>query len=391
MSLTFSITNYPTGISPSSVAIGDLNGDGQPDLVTANIGGDPNASLPPAGTVSVLLGSSGGTFSAATTYPTESLMAFSVAIGDLNGDGHLDLAVANFGDPSGFGQNGTVSVFLGSGGGTFSAATRYSTQTGFAGAQSVAIGDLNGDGKLDLAVADASNKVPFLFGNGDGSFNVPTPPTFTGINNPGSVAIADLNGDGRLDLALANFNTAPGSAGTVTVLFGQVGGGFTRLNLPTGGANASSVAIGDLNGDGKLDLAVTYAGSNTVSVLLGNGIGGFSAATPYPTGTNPLSVAIGDLNGDGRLDLAIGNYDSNTVSVLLGSVGGGFQLPPHPPPAREQSSDRKVEIRIRERLIDEREVPPFLVVRPKAAACHRRGEQCAVRLRLRAHARVRGP
>jgi FG-GAP-like repeat/FG-GAP repeat len=235
MSLPFSITNYPTGISPSSVAVGDLNGDGQPDLVTANIGGDPNASPPPAGTVSVLLGSSGGTFSAATPYPTESLMAFSVAIGDLNGDGHLDLAVANFGDPSGFGQNGTVSVFLGSGGGTFSAATRYSTQTGFAGAQSVAIGDLNGDGKLDLAVADASNKVPILFGNGDGSFNVPTPPTFTGINNPGSVAIADLNGDGRLDLALANFNTAPGSAGTVTVLFGQVGGGFTRLNLPTGG------------------------------------------------------------------------------------------------------------------------------------------------------------
>ena len=85
MSLTFSIKNYPTGISPSSVAIGDLNGDGQPDLVTANIGGDPNASLPPAGTVSVLLGSSGGTFSAATTYPTESLMAFSVAIGDLPG------------------------------------------------------------------------------------------------------------------------------------------------------------------------------------------------------------------------------------------------------------------------------------------------------------------
>ncbi|HEX2473120.1 MAG TPA: VCBS repeat-containing protein, partial [Lacipirellulaceae bacterium] len=84
-------------------------------------------------------------------------------------------------------------------------------------------------------------------------------------------------------------------------------------------------AIGDLNGDGKLDLAVTYAGSNTVSVLLGSVGGGFSAATPYPTGTNPLSVAIGDLNGDGRRDLAVANHDSNTVSVLLGNVGGGFQ------------------------------------------------------------------
>ena len=86
MSLTFKITNYPTGINPSSVAIGDLNGDGRPDLVTANIGGDPLAVPTPAGTVSVLLGSSGGTFPAATPpYPTGSPLAFSVAIGDLNG------------------------------------------------------------------------------------------------------------------------------------------------------------------------------------------------------------------------------------------------------------------------------------------------------------------
>src|SRR5262249_47605689 len=95
MSLTFKIMNYPTGISPSSVAIGDLNGDGQLDLVTTNIGGDVNANPLPAGTVSVLLGNSGGTYSAATPYPTGSVLPFSVAIGDLNGDGRLDLAVAN--------------------------------------------------------------------------------------------------------------------------------------------------------------------------------------------------------------------------------------------------------------------------------------------------------
>jgi len=328
MSLTFSITNYPTGINPISVAVGDLNGDGQLDLVTANVGGDPFGNPTPAGTISVLLGSGGGTFSAATPYPTGSVLAFSVAIGDLNGDGKLDLAVANYGDPTSGSPAGTISIFLGEGGGTFSAATQYSTLTGFSGAQSVAIGDLNGDGKLDLAVADASGKVPILLGNGDGTFNVQTPLTFSGLNNNGSIAIADLNGDGLLDLALTNFGTSLGGSGagtTVSVLLGKVGGGFINSGTLSTGTNPSSVAIGDLNGDGRLDLAVANAGSNTVSVLLGSVGGGFQAQTPYATGTNPESVAIGDLNGDGRLDLAVANYDSNTVSVLLGSVGGGFQ------------------------------------------------------------------
>jgi FG-GAP-like repeat/FG-GAP repeat len=326
MSLTFSSVNYPTGISPISVAIGDLNGDGRLDLVTANIGGDP--LLNPPGTVSVLLGNGGGTFSAATPYPTGSILSFSVAIGDLNGDGRLDLAVANYGDQFGF-DDRTISVFLGNGGGTFSAATLYSTGTGLPGAQSVAIGDLDGDGDLDLAVAHASNRIGILWGNGDGTFLAQNPPlTFTGLNNPGSIAIGDLDGNGRLDLVLANFGVPPpyGSDGTmVTVLYGQVGGGFTRVNITTGGTNLSSVAIGDLNGDDHLDLAVANAGSNTVSVLLNDGNGNLSAATPYATGTTPNSVAIGDLNGDGRPDLAVANTDSNTVSVLLGNIGGGFQ------------------------------------------------------------------
>src|SRR5262249_54582112 len=109
-------------------------------------------------------------------------------------------------------------------------------------------------------------------------------------------------------------------------LFGRVGGGFNQVSLTTG-TNPSSVAIGDLNGDGHLDLAVANAGSNTVSVLLYNGIGvsGFAAATPYATGGTPEPVAVGDLNGDGRPDLAVANTDSNTVSVLLGNGDGTFQ------------------------------------------------------------------
>jgi uncharacterized protein (DUF2141 family) len=126
----------------------------------------------------------------------------------------------------------------------------------------------------------------------------------TGTNST-SVAIGDLNGDGKLDLAVTNIGVLDPlgeftSPGTVSVLLGNVNG------------NPDAVAMGDLNGDGRLDLAVANAGSNTVSVLLGNGAGGFQAQTQYATGTNPDSVAIGDLNGDGRLDLAVANHNSNT-------------------------------------------------------------------------------
>ena len=194
MSLTFSITNYPTGISPSSVAIGDLNGDGRLDLVTANIGGDPLGTPTPAGTVSVLLGNGGGTFSAATPYPTGSVIPSSVAIGDLNGDGRLDLAVTNYGSPSSLVPAGTVSVFLGAGGGTLAAATQYPTGTGLPGAQSVAIGDLNGDGRLDLAVANSSSSISVLLGQAGGGFLTLSPRALSPVNNFSSVALADLNG-----------------------------------------------------------------------------------------------------------------------------------------------------------------------------------------------------
>src|SRR5262249_13966372 len=203
MSLTFSITNYPTGISPSSVAIGDLNGDGRLDLVTANIGGDPLATPTPAGTISVLLGNGGGTFSAATPYPTGSVLPSSVAIGDLNGDGRLDLAVANYGSPISLVPAGTISVFLGTGNGTFPAATHSPTGTGQSGARSRPIGAPNGDGRLALAVAQGAPSTSVLRGQaGGGSLTLP-PRALSSLNNPSSIALGDLNGDGRLDLAIA--------------------------------------------------------------------------------------------------------------------------------------------------------------------------------------------
>ena len=138
-------------------------------------------------------------------------------------------------------------------------------------------------------------------------------------SKPDSVAIGDLNGDGKLDLATAN--TASNS---VSVLIGNGNGTFATAQSFGAGTGAGSVAIGDFNADNKLDLvtANTRPGVNSVSVLIGNGNGTFAAAVQYPVGTNPSSVAVGDLNGDGKLDLAAANSGGTTVSVLLGNGDG---------------------------------------------------------------------
>ncbi len=292
--------NWETGadVGPYSVEIGDLNADGKPDLAAVS------------STVSVLLGNGDGSFGAFTHFETGQ-NPYSLAIGDLNADGKSDLAVAN---PS----SNTVSVLLGNGDGTLGAGT-----SGFGTGidpVSISIGDLNADGKPDLAVANensgaVSGSISVLLGNGDGTFGAKT--DFGAGEDPGSVAIGDLNGDGKPDLAVANFNSQ-----TVSVLLGKGDGAFwPRTDFVTG-TGPQSVAIGDLDGDGKPDLA-TANYSSTVSVLLGNGDGTFGAKTDFGTGPLPRSVAIGDLNGDGKPDLAVANY-YNTASVLLGNGDGTF-------------------------------------------------------------------
>jgi hypothetical protein len=289
---------FTTALLPVSVAIGDLNGDGRPDLAVANY-------TSPA--ISVLLGTSGGSFGPRTDFGTGGSTR-SVAIGDFNRDGRPDLVAANDGP-------GTVSVLLGAGGGSFGAKTDFATADA---PRSVAVADLNGDGVPDLAVACRSaNAVSVLLGTGSGSFGART--DFAVGADPASVAIGDLTGDGKPDLAVANF-----SSSTVSVLYGLGGGSFSPKTDFATGANPISVAIGDVNGDAKLDLAAANYTSSTVSVLLGNGGGGFGAKTDFATGSIAYSVAIGDLNGDGRSDLAVVNTNANTISVLLGTGGGSF-------------------------------------------------------------------
>jgi hypothetical protein len=296
-------TDISTGNLPRWVAIGDLNADRKPDLVVAN---------QMSGTVSVLLGNGDGTFAGKMDLCPGGC-PWPVVIGDLNGDGKPDLAAADE-------CSDTVSVMLGSGGGTFGARTGFGT-----GGHSLAmaIGDLNGDGKLDLVTANGyGSTVTVLLGNGDGTFGMGTD---LGTENcPRSVAIGDLNGDGKPDLAVANCGPYEDPGHTVSVLLGNGDGTFdAKTDYGTGGYPVS-VAIGDLNADGKPDLATANAFENTVSVLLGAGAGTFAAKTDYGTGIGAFSVGIGDLNADGEPDLAVANYASNAVSVLLGNGDGTF-------------------------------------------------------------------
>ena len=237
----------------------------------------------------------------------------SVAVGDFNGDGKQDLATANS-------NLGNVSVLLGNGAGSFSAATNFAV--GGTSPQSVAVGDFNGDGKEDLAVANqGSNNVSVVLGDGTGGFSAPA--NFGVGSNPISVAVGDFNGDGKQDLAVANQGVNQGTD-TVSVLLGNGAGGFSAATNFAVGTFPFSVAVGDFNGDGNQDLAVSNNASS-VSVLLGDGAGGFSVATGFHVGISPTSVVVGDFNGDGNQDFATANQNSLNVSVLLGNGNGTFQ------------------------------------------------------------------
>ena len=210
--------------------------------------------------------------------------------------------------------------------------TTFSTPSAVLGETSVAVGDFNGDGHLDLAVANSySGTVSILLGDGSGNFTPAATPIVTVGHYPYSIAAGDLNGDGHVDLAVANFND-----GTVSILLGDGTGNFTPAATPTitVGHEPYSIAVGDFCGNGKLDLAVANSADNTVSILLGDGAGNFTAAatSPITVGVSPYSVAVGDFLGNGNLDLAVANRCGNdatcnspgTVTILKGDGAGNF-------------------------------------------------------------------
>src|ERR1035437_3974053 len=300
-SLVFNEIDYPTGNEPSSSATADFNGDGKLDIVITNYNGGGSGA-----TFSVFLGNGDGTFQPRIDFPTAT-QPTSVVVGDFNGDGKLDLAIADLAEM-------TVSIYLGNGDGTFQFNAAYPVASG---PYSLAVGDFNGDGILDIAARVKGTTVSILMGNGDGTFQQHS--DFAVGNGHYGIGVGDFNGDGKLDLAAVNDVDY-----SVSILLGKADGTFQPHVEFTTGDKPTFVVTGDFNGDGKLDLAVANA-YGTVSMLLGNGDGSFQPYIDYATGGSPRSLAIGDFNGDGKPDLAAPTYDGNSVAFLLGKGDGTFQ------------------------------------------------------------------
>jgi uncharacterized repeat protein (TIGR01451 family) len=229
-----------------------------------------------------------------------------VAQADFNGDGVLDVAVADAG--------GTVRLLIGNGSGGFTGGTTV-TLTGI-NPHAIVAGDFNGDGHADLAVLSSGNGgILILLGNGQGGFSTPIGP-FASAANGFALVAGDFNNDGILDLA------SSGANGLQVLLGTGFGTFYPTGSFPIGG-NGWSATTGDFNGDGNLDVAVANQTTASVTVLLGNGLGGFTSHT-VPAGNGSTAVVAGYFNADSRLDLAVANAGDNTISILLGDGLGGF-------------------------------------------------------------------
>jgi hypothetical protein len=302
------IQAYPTGSTPYYVATGDFNGDGILDLAVANDGTD---------TVSVLLGNGDGTFGNKTDYTVGS-GPICILAADLNNDGVLDLATTA--------QNSLVAdVLFGDGHGGFGAAQSYPVGPN---PNSIAAGDLNGDGWPDLAVTNYSGDttVTVLINQGDGTFQ--PLPGMSALTGAIFVAIADFDHDCTADLAVVEQGST-----AVRIFPGYGDGGFGPSTLWsfTAGGGPTATALGDYNEDGWLDFAMSDFYGNDLGLLLSDGNGGYVTGVAHPAGFASNSAATADLDGDGHLDLLVANSSSQFLTMLLGHGDGTFEAAPNIP------------------------------------------------------------
>ncbi|CAF4016179.1 unnamed protein product [Adineta steineri] len=291
---------------PHSVAVADFNNDNLPDIVVPNSG---------TNSLGIFLRQDNTAFRDQITYSTGSnSLPYAVCVADFNHDQHIDIAVANYGANN-------IGIFLAKGNGTFMSQITFST--GSSRPLWIAVGDMNNDKQIDIVVANyGTNDIGILFGDGLGNFASPKTLS-TGYDSvPYSLAISDLNNDGKLDIIVANHGT-----NNVGIFVGQ-GNGTYRIQviISTGyQSQPYSVAVDDLNNDSYMDIVVTCSGLNTIEVLLGFGNGSFTIPYKYSTNNNsfPLSLVIGDFDNDNQLDIAVANYQSESVGIFFG-YGNGF-------------------------------------------------------------------
>jgi large repetitive protein len=339
-------TYYSGGGTAYSVVVGDVNGDGKPDILVTNACVGVNNCT--RGAVAVLLGNGDGTFQSAWSYSSGGYQPFAIAVGDVNGDGILDIFVGNNCALTGCGQS-VVGLLIGNRDGTFQNPVSIDP-AGF-DPQSMVVADVNGDGKADLLIVnsatsadDWTGKVSVLLGRGEGTF-LPARTYSSGGYMGSSLFVADANNDGMLDLIVASLETSSEdhTHGVIGVLFGNGDGTFQTAQMYRSGAfDTDGVNFADVDGDGIPDMVTSSAcysndsGSDcgkggVVSVLRGNGDGTFREALLSSSGgIHSKSLAVADLNHDGRSDAVVASVcltskcDGGAVGVLLNGKGPDY-------------------------------------------------------------------
>jgi large repetitive protein len=294
--------NTAAGTAPFGLTAADFDGDGKLDLAVANNDDD---------TVSILLGNGDGTFKTQTTFATVG-SPYGIATGDLNGDGHADLVVGSTG-----GQGLTIA--LGDGTGAFTVTTLSASGC----LAYPVLADVNGDGNLDIVVGnECGNGIQIFLGDGTGNFTAATPLGGTGVSGVYQVVVADFNADGILDIAAA------ASTGTnVYMYLGDGTGGFSAATAVPAVSGAWAIAAGDFDGDHNLDLVVTSNSGSGFSVLLGKGDGTFGAGTSISADGSYRAIAVADMNDDGNLDF-VTSASPGGVMVWLGDGDGNVSDAP---------------------------------------------------------------